>query len=103
MENKFRTTLDIDNSDKHFVNMIMIKIVLHCDCLIDLDVKPSSSKGYHIILLCNKKCDLCRFVFDDCRRFAYDLNRPDYARNILFTEKIYVHKEDVFNDTNKFM
>ena len=82
----FRTTLDIDSTDKDFIVYILKKI-FSCKFCIDLCFYDSSFKGIHIIIFCLKKCEICRFVFDDFRRFAYDSNRPEYARNILFQEK----------------
>lgn len=84
----FRTTLDIDTNDEDFINKIFQKIVL-CKYLYSLTKKFSAFKGVHIILICHKKCDICRIVYDDFRRLAYDSNRPEYARNILFDKEIY--------------
>lgn len=78
-----RNTLDIDNNDKDFISKILTKII-QCEHLIDIKFKLSSCKGYHLILFCGENCDKCRLVFDDARRFAYDLKRQKYARNVLF-------------------
>lgn len=82
----YRTTLDIDTNDKEKIAFIENKIMFECpiDQLFGLYKKPSKSKGYHFILKCWVKCDICRMVFDDSRRFDYDQYRPDFARNILF-------------------
>jgi len=53
------------------------------DCLERLIVEDSK-KGYHIILLCRKPCNLCRFVFDDFERYRRDINRPRYMQNVIF-------------------
>jgi len=89
MEKLFRTTLDIDTNDKEFIERAIMKIRLLCKSNKVLVFRDSSFKGVHVILACNKKCEICQFVYDDFRRFAYDRNRPYYARNILFTEEIY--------------
>ena len=86
MGKRFKCTLDIDTADKGFIEHITNKI-LNCKFCLDIIVTYSSLKGVHIIIYCNKKCEICRFVYDDFRRFAYDQNRPYYARNILFQEK----------------
>ena len=88
----FRTTLDIDFTskwsrlkpkDKEFIKKIIDKIS-ECPFLFQLKFRLSSSKGCHIELFCNKNCDICRLCYDDDRRFSYDQNRPEWARNILF-------------------
>lgn len=83
---RFRQTLDIDKGDIHNLHKIINKIRF-CKYNKSLSYKPSFHKGYHIILFCDIKCIVCRFVYDDFRRFAYDSNRPEYARNILFEKK----------------
>lgn len=88
----YKSTLDIDTNDKEKIAYIEHKIVFECpfNGLFHLHKKPSATKGYHFILKCFIKCDVCRIVFDDFRRFAYDQNRPENARDILFdrSEKI---------------
>ena len=83
---KYRTTIDIDKGDKEFIMNIWKKIIL-CPYCLSTEINPSSFKGYHITIFCTKRCDICRFVYDDFRRFAYDQNRLYYARNILFQDK----------------
>ena len=89
MENAFNsiTTLDVDTTDKEKITHILGKIIYYCPHIVDFKFKFSSKKGIHFILFCSKKCDLCRFVFDDFRRYAYDRHRPKYAQNILFDKK----------------
>lgn len=82
----FRSTLDIDTNDKSTITHILSKIT-GCQQLVIIGKKLSDKKGVHIILFCNLDCDICRFVFDDQTRFSYDLQRPKYARDILFVKK----------------
>lgn len=90
MQFKSINTLDIDTTDKEVIAHILGKIIYYCPHIKDFDYKFSSSKGLHLILFCSEKCDLCRLVFDDFRRFAYDQNRPKYAQNILFDKKEFL-------------
>ena len=87
----YRTTLDIDTNNKEFIVRIISKIIINCKVLsknlIDYRIKDSALKGVHITLFCNRKCDICRMCYDDFRRFAYDQNRPEWAKNILFDKK----------------
>lgn len=88
---KFKSinTLDIDTTDKEFIKHLLGKLVYYkCVCLEDFHIEFSSQKGVHITLFCKKrKCDLCRFVFDDFRRFAYDQYRKKHEKNVLFDKK----------------
>ena len=79
----FRSTLDIDTNDKETIKRITQKII-RCPNIFHIHKKPSSHKGYHFILRCYIKCDICRICYDDFRRYNYDMNRPEWARNILF-------------------
>ena len=79
-------TLDIDSNDKEYVFNIF-KRILRCPYIIDFRVKCSLQKGVHIKIFCNKKCELCRIVFDDKIRFAYDQFRETESQNVLFDEK----------------
>ena len=83
----FRTTLDIDTNNKEFIGRILSKII-QCKHLIEYKIKESNLKGYHVILFCDKKCDVCRMCYDDQKRFNFDQNRPDYLQNVLFDEVI---------------
>lgn len=89
----FRTTLDIDKNDKEYVGRILEKIG-NCKNFINLKIYESKSKGFHIILFCNKKCDICRMVYDDSTRFYYDSYRPEWARNILFDKTEEINNEN---------
>jgi len=82
----FKSTLDIDTTDKEMIRRTAQKIVL-CPYLVEITIKPSNSKGYHFILNCFIKCDICRLCYDDIIRFAFDCKRPEWARNILFDKK----------------
>lgn len=79
----FRSTLDIDTNDKEKIEHHINKILL-CPNIFHIHKKLSASKGYHFILKCWVNCDMCRICFDDFRRYDYDMNRPIWARNILF-------------------
>jgi len=92
----FRTVLDIDlisgkysrfvPKTKKDIQNILNKI---CNCKNNLryNIVSSSFKGFHIEVFCKKKCDICRMCYDDDKHFAFDMNRPEYARNILFDKK----------------
>jgi hypothetical protein len=81
-------TLDIDNGDKANLERILNKISQN-KCCLDLKLKDSSNKGYHILITCDRKCDICRIVFDDQKRLEMDSLRQEKFRNTLFTEKEY--------------
>lgn len=81
-------TLDIDTNDKDFITTLKLKIY-KCHFLEELIVKDSPQKGAHFILKCLKECDLCRLVFDDQTRYAYDQFRKEHSRNVLFDKKEY--------------
>jgi hypothetical protein len=77
-------TIDLDFSDKERV-LTLINKIEGCRNLQSIAVKNSLCRGYHITLFCKKKgCDLCRFVFDDTRRYWIDFKRPFYLTNVLF-------------------
>lgn len=96
----FRSVLDIDLIENKYsrfapktkeeINNILNKISSCKFCGKKPKIKSSSFKGFHVILWCHKKCDVCRICYDDCKHFDYDSNRPEYARNILFDEKVKV-------------
>lgn len=88
----YRITLDIDTNNKDFITRILEKIN-KCKNLKYSYTRPSSCKGVHIILFCFIKCDICRMCYDDARRFAYDQNRPEWAKNILFDKKEIINIE----------
>ncbi len=79
-------TLDIDTTERERVNQIIGKI-MQCPYLDDLEVEPSFQKGVHVKMWCMKECEMCRLVFDDEIRYAYDQYRPKYSQNVLFNEK----------------
>lgn len=79
-------TIDIDTNNKEFITTLKLKIY-RCSNLEELVVRDSSQKGVHFILHCKKNCDLCRLVFDDAIRYAYDQFRESFSRNVLFSEK----------------
>lgn len=88
MINQFYQSIDLDNATKEQLNTILDKIRKN-PCCLKADYKDSSTKGYHIFLICSKDCDVCRMVFDDQRRLEKDMARPPQFRNITFTEKEY--------------
>lgn len=83
-------TLDIDSGDIDNITMIICKI-LECKTRDKSFVAVKHTlKGYHVIFYCTTNCDMCRLVFDDQTRYSRDLERPEYSRNVLFTEKRYI-------------
>lgn len=84
-------TLDLDEIDKEELNRILTKIKLN-SCCDNVTFKCSTSKGFHVFIFCKKQCDLCRFVFDDDKRFAIDSVMPLKFRDFLFTEKVPFNK-----------
>lgn len=91
----FRKLLDIDFTDKwnkfkpkdkEFIIRLLTKII-KCKNFLGHNFKYSSFKGCHIELFCRIDCDICRMCYDDAKHFEYDMNRPDYARNIAFASK----------------
>lgn len=85
----FYNTIDLDKIDKEQLQTIINKIKQN-KCLKDIQVKDSSSKGYHLLLTCNRECDVCRMVFDDQKRYEMDNNRDLKYQNTLFTSKEWV-------------
>lgn len=85
----YYNTIDLDKVDKESLQKIISKIKLN-KCLKSLVCKDSSSKGYHLLLTCDRKCDMCRMVFDDQKRLEMDSNRDLKFQNTLFTSKEYV-------------
>lgn len=85
-------TIDLDinprlpNNDKYLLKRIIEKISL-CESCLYIKVLDSQSKGYHIFFYCSQDCDLCRFVFDDDKRYALDTKRPNWRQNIMFDIK----------------
>jgi hypothetical protein len=86
----FYNTIDLDKVDKQQLADIVSKITAK-PCCLSLQYKDSSSKGYHISIVCSKQCDVCRMVFDDQKRFEMDSNRDIKFQNTLFTEKEPIH------------
>lgn len=82
-------TLDLDGYTWKEICRIKNRIE-RLPCCESVEDKPSCHKGYHIIIHCKKKdCDLCRFVFDDAKRYEHDISRPVRTRNVLFQEYEY--------------
>lgn len=68
------------------VNRILNKVV-KCKYCVVASKSLSSFKGYHIEFYCTKKCDLCRFQFDDSRRYDMDLKRNKNCRQLIWDNK----------------
>jgi hypothetical protein len=85
----YYNTLDLDKIDKYQLLEIVNKIKMQ-ECCEAIQVKDSFSKGYHVLLTCREKCDKCRMVFDDAKRFSMDSMRDEKFQNTLFTSKEYV-------------
>lgn len=85
-----RNTIDFDYYRRYgFDNALfnrMLEKIMWCKHLLYIGVKPSLN-GWHVTMLCDTDCDICRLVFDDPVRYAKDLMRPEYSRNVLFTRK----------------
>ena len=85
-------TIDLDinsrmpNNDKYLKDRI-IQLISLCESCVQIQCFDSNSKGYHIIFYCSINCDLCRFVFDDSKRYSLDLRRLDIRQNVLFDIK----------------
>jgi len=71
---------------KESVNKILNKIV-RCKYCVVASKSLSSFKGWRIEMYCTKDCDLCRFQFDDIRRYKMDLERPKDCRQLLWSSK----------------
>lgn len=84
-------TLDLDNYTKEKLDMVIEKIK-KCPNYVSHKI-DDSAKGYHVKFLCNKTCDICRFVFDDDKRYAIDFKKPEIFKNIMFDEKVYFEKK----------
>lgn len=82
----YLNTLDLDKIDKEQLNHILNKIKQCKNCL-SLLHKDSNTKGYHVRVLCGVKCDLCRFVFDDAKRYEIDFKKAPKFQNTMFEEK----------------
>jgi len=85
IEHPYYSTVDLDYCDKCKLARIIAKI-LRCSKLIKVKVRETS-KGYHLIIFCKHRCEVCRMVFDDQTRYCADMNRLIYLRNILWTRK----------------
>ena len=86
-------TIDIDINPLIILNgkEYMKKIfdfILHCDsCQIIKEPKDSDSKGYHLFFYCKKDCDICRWLFDDSKRYMMDFDRLEERKNVMFDAK----------------
>lgn len=83
VEMKFYNTIDLDSNDKEYVDRVIKKIESQ-HCCLKMTARPSSKKGYHVMMVCKYPCQVCRVVFDDQTRFFYDQFRPPCSRNVLF-------------------
>lgn len=85
----YYNSLDLDKVTKEELSVIVAKITIR-KCCKAIQVKDSFSKGYHILLTCERECDICRLAFDDQKRLEMDSNRDRKFQNTLFDEKEYV-------------
>jgi len=82
-------TIDLDGYTFKNAQKIVAKINA-LECCRKVTFKPSLHKGYHVLIFCKKSdCDLCRFVFDDTKRYEHDIERPKRTQNVLFEEYCY--------------
>lgn len=77
-------TIDLDGVDEEYLARVVLKIVRH-GCKVVGFCRSDGLNGFHVFVRC--KCGLCRFVFDDSARFEKDMNRPNYARNVVFQKR----------------
>ena len=92
----FFNSLDLDwevskediclSCSNELVEKILNKIV-KCKYCVIASKNLSNYKGYHIEFYCSKKCDLCRFQFDDNRRYEMDLKRNKGCRQLIWNVK----------------
>jgi len=78
-----RNTLDLDFVDKETFVRIYAKILDYPNRIYGLR-RRDTWKGIHLEFFCENNCDLCRLVFDDPVRYARDLRRPVFSRDVLF-------------------
>jgi hypothetical protein len=83
---EYFNTIDLDKIDKEELEHIKNKIQTF-KCCKSVQSKDSSSKGYHLLIVCSKKCDLCRLMFDDQKRYSMDNQRDLKYQNTLFDSK----------------
>lgn len=76
-------TIDLDYCSWEELGRVCAKIS-RCPALYRIEIEDSMSKGFHLKLWCMADCDLCRFVFDDQKRYAIDFRRPTRFQNVLF-------------------
>mgnify|MGYP000005721446 CR=1 FL=1 len=97
---EYYNTIDLDHDPrtpkiksctKSFLHYVVNKIK-RCPNLLSITLTESNSKGYHIILRCAVKCDICRLVFDDPERYIRDINRKHIYQNVLFQRKTIIPK-----------
>lgn len=93
---RYIQTIDIDNGDKEYLKRILQKIASN-KCCLKLQYRLSTSMShYHIRIECARKCDLCRFVFDDSHRYFFDARRPERWRGLLHnTKTIYINNKRI--------
>ena len=65
----------------------IINKIVQCKYCVVASKKLSNYKGFHIEMYCTINCDLCRFQFDDIRRYEEDLNRLEVFRDLIFDIK----------------
>ena len=75
-------TLDIDNSNKEYLQHIVRKLEACANCVVYKII--DTPKGYHVKMRCRISCDTCRFVFDDPARYEIDFQQSPALTNVLF-------------------
>jgi hypothetical protein len=78
----FYNTVDIDKGD--YENFFMIYEKIQACSHHGVVMFRDTQKGYHILFKCDIECDLCRFVFDDPARYAYDFKKKPSRQNVCF-------------------
>lgn len=80
-------TIDIDYplNTFHFLIRVFNKIN-GCKHLSSIFVSESLN-GFHIRLYCKIECEICRLIYDDQKRYAYDQFRPLDSQNVLWNRK----------------
>jgi hypothetical protein len=77
-------TIDLDFCSHEQFEKIYFKIQ---DCPFHGAVNfKDTNKGYHIMMICTRDCDDCRFVFDDPNRYYIDFREPEAETNVLFNK-----------------
>ena len=86
-------TLDLDRIGVSMLEEVVGKIEARGCVVLDVFVSGGLD-GFNVTLDC--RCGACRLVWDDDRRFAWDMGRPVHMRNVLFnlgrSRKLYLDR-----------